>query len=108
MDQAPLTNSGCESNFAQLDLECRRGSGQTTPHTMSNRHMIKTNQYFDTEEWKKLAPELKAKAWKDARCGEQAKIVKIMQKEFMDKVKASDALVTQEKINKKTERMRSA
>ena len=69
---------------------------------MSNRHLIKTNQYFDTDEWKKLAPELKAKAWKDARCGEQAKIVKSMQKEFMDKVRSSGALATQEKIRKKS------
>ena len=50
IDQAPLTNSGCESNFAQLHLECKRGSGQTTLQTMSNRVMVKTNQYFNSEE----------------------------------------------------------
>ena len=82
MELAPLTNSGCESNFSQLDLECRRGSGQTTLQTMSNRHMVKTNQFFDSEQWKQLAPELKAKSWKEARSGEQAKIVKGLQEEF--------------------------
>ena len=98
LDQAPLTNSGCESNFAQFDLECKRGSGQTTLNTMSNRNMIKTNQYFSTEEWVKLAPELKRKAWKDARSGEQALVVKDMKKQFLDKVKASERLANKERI----------
>ena len=53
--QATLTNSGCESNFAQLDLECKRGSGQTTLQTMTNRVMVKTNKHFNSEEWKMLA-----------------------------------------------------
>ena len=104
MDQAPLTNSGCESNFAQLDLECRRGSGQTTLQTMSSRHLVKTNKYFDTDEWKQLSTELKAKCWKDARSGQQAKIVKEMQKEFINKVKAAEALSNQEKIRKKSKK----
>ena len=101
MDQAPLTNSGCESNFAQLDLECKRGSGQTTLQTMSNRHMVMINRYFESEHWKKMAPELKNKAWKEARSGEQAKIVKDMKKDFLDKVKASESLANQERIKKK-------
>ena len=102
LDQAPLTNSGCESNFAQFDLECKRGSGQNTLNTMSNRNMIKTNQYFSTEEWIKLAPELKSKAWKDARSGEQALVVKNMKKQFLDKVQASELLANKERIKKKT------
>ena len=101
LEEAPLTNSGCESNFAQLDLECRRGGGQTTLQTMSNRHMVKSNKFFNTEDWTQMESEVKNKAWKEARSGEQAKIVKSMQKEFLDKVKASEALATQEKINKK-------
>ena len=91
MDRAPLTNSGCESNFAQLDLECKRGSGQTTLQTMSNRHLVKTNRYFDSPDWEKMAPELKGKAWKEARSGEHAVIVRNMQKQFLDKVKASES-----------------
>lgn len=104
MDEAPLTNSGCESNFAQLDLECRRGSGQTTLQTMSNRNMVKTNQYFNTEEWKQLSPELRAKSWKDARSGEAAKIVRSMQQDFLNKVKAAESLARQAKISKKAKK----
>ena len=102
MEEAPLTNSGCESNFAQLDLECRRvGGGQTTLQTMSNRHIVKTNQYFSSEDWKHMEAELKNRAWKDARSSSQAKIVRSMQKEFLDKVKSAEALANQEKIRKK-------
>ena len=102
MEEAPLTNSGCESNFAQLDLECRRvGGGQTTLQTMSNRHIVKTNQYISSEDWKHMEAELKNRAWKDARSSSQAKIVRSMQKEFLDKVKSAEALANQEKIRKK-------
>ena len=48
IDDAPLTNSGSESNFAQLDLECRRGSGQTKLQTISDRHIVKANKYFES------------------------------------------------------------
>ena len=44
---------------------------------------------------------LRKKAWKDARSSLQAKIVRSMQKEFMDKVKASEAVASQEKIKRK-------
>ena len=63
--------------------------------------MVKINRYFESEDWKKMAPELKNKAWKEARSGEQAKIVKDMKKDFLDKVKASESLANQERIKKK-------
>ena len=66
IDEAPLTNSGAESNFAHLDLECRRGSGQTKLKTMSDRHVVKSNNYFESDQWKRLSPELKQKEWNHA------------------------------------------
>ena len=78
-----MTNSGCESNFAQLDLECRRGGGQTTLQTMYNRHIV----FFNTEKWKQMKTDVKNKAWKKARSGEQANVVKSMQKEFLELLK---------------------
>ena len=101
IDESPLTNSGCESNFAHLDLECRRGAGQTMLQTMSDRHMVKGNNYFETDEWKTLAPELKAKEWKFARSSKEALIVKNMKREFIDKVKSAESLANKEKIRKK-------
>ena len=104
LEEAPLTNSCCESNFAHLELKCRRvGGEQTTLQTMSNRHLVKTNKYFSSEDWKNMEGHLRKKAWKDARSSLQAKIVRSMQKEFMDKVKASEAVASQEKIKRKLE-----
>ena len=68
---------------------------------MSNRHLVKTNKYFSSENWKNMEGHLRKKAWKDARSSLQAKIVRSMQKEFMDKVKASEAVASQEKIKRK-------
>ena len=101
IDESPLTNSGCESNFAHLDLECRRGSGQTKLQTMSDRHIVKGNNYFDTDEWKSMCPELKAKEWKYARSSREAKIVQNMKQEFIEKVKSAESLANKEKIRKK-------
>ena len=40
MERAPLTNSGCESEFAFLDNACKTTSGNTTLTSLSNRHVI--------------------------------------------------------------------
>ena len=101
IDEAPLTNSGCESNFAQFDLECRRGSGQTMLKTISDRHMVKENKYFETDEWKNMSSELKSKQWSFARTSKEAKIVKEMKNKFMDKVKAAEGLANKERVRKK-------
>ena len=100
-NDAPLTNSGCESNFSQLDLECRRGSGQTKLETMSDRHMVKGNRYFDTDQWKQMPAELKQKQWKSSRSSKEAKIVKYMKKEFLEKVKDAESIANKERIRKK-------
>ena len=100
IDSAPLTNSGSESNFSQLDMECRRG-GQTKLETMSNRHIVKGNKLFKSENWRLMTKELKSKEWEIARNSEGAKIVKEMKNEFMNKVKTAEKLAGSEKIKKK-------
>ena len=49
---------------------------------MSNRHIVKTNQYFSSEKWTQMEAELKNRAWRDARFSSQSK-----RKNFFDKVK---------------------
>ena len=90
MNEAPLTNSGCESNFSQLDLECRRGAGQTKLQTMSDRHIVKGNKYFETDQWRELSSEMKSKEWKNARASKEAKTVRAMKEEFIEKVKSAE------------------
>ena len=48
-----------------------------------------------------MPSELKSKEWKTARSSKEAKIVKDMKREFMDKVKAAESLANKEKIRKK-------
>ena len=84
-----------------VDLECRRvGGGQTTLQTMSNRHIVKTYKYFKTEDWEYVESKSKNKAWRVARSSEQAKNIRSMQYDFLDKVKVSEALANQEKFFK--------
>ena len=68
---------------------------------MSDRPMVKGNKYFETEQWKLLSSELKRKEWKTARSSKEAKIVRDMKKEFMEKVKAAENLASKEKDQKK-------
>ena len=104
IDSAPLTNSGSESNFSQLDMECRRGSGQTKLETMSNRHMVKGNKYFESEQWNEMTSELKAKEWNFSRNSQEAKIVKEMRNKFLNKVKNAEKLAGSAKIKKRNKR----
>ena len=52
MQSARLTNSGCESEFAHLDNDCKVTSGNTSLTTLSNRHIIKRNKLFSHNKWK--------------------------------------------------------
>ena len=66
--------------------------------------MVKTNTFFETEEWNQLEPELRARCWKQARSGEHAKIVRSMQEEFLKKVKAAETLARAAKIQQKVKK----
>jgi hypothetical protein len=46
MSLAPLTNSGCESQFAKLDNAVNRFGGSANVTTLSNKHIIRKNRYF--------------------------------------------------------------
>ena len=54
MERAPLTNSGCESEFAFLDNICKVTSGNTRLTTLSDRHIVRRNKLFSHEKWKNM------------------------------------------------------
>ena len=62
---------------------------------------MKTNKFFSSKDWETMEAHLKRKAWKEARSGSKARIVRDLQREFMEKVKASEAVANQEKIRRK-------
>ena len=59
---APLTNSGCESQFADLDNSVKKFGGTATVSTLSDKHVIKKNKMFESEEWKTMNLQEKKKS----------------------------------------------
>ena len=98
---APLTNSGCESQFADLDNSIKKFGGTANVGTLSDKHIIRKNKFFVCEEWKTMdLQERKSKfAW--ARGSPQAKKVLNMQKEWIEKVSDAKCLALAGKETKK-------
>ena len=104
---APLTNSGCESQFADLDNSVKKFGGTANVGTLSNKHVVRKNNLFETEGWKTMNLQEKKSKFAWARGSPQAKKVAQMQKEWIEKVSdaKSLALVGKEaKKKKKNER----
>ena len=101
MERAPLTNSGCESEFAFLDNVCKTTSGNTTLNTLSNRHIISRNKLFSHEKWKNLETEQKNQKWKWAMSSREVKRANRILHNFITKVKSAEKASIVEKQNLK-------
>ena len=73
LERAPLTNSGCESEFAYLNNYVRTTSGNTSLQTVSERHITRRNRLFSDDKWKSKSYEEKVDAWKWAKNSPEAK-----------------------------------
>ena len=69
---APLTNSGCESQFGELDNYVKKFGGTASVSTLSDKHVIKKNTFFESENWKVLSFEEKKQKFAWARGSSQA------------------------------------
>ena len=101
MLKAPLTNSGCESRLAQLDVRVDFCGGSAPINTISDKQVVSVNNYFSTDEFKS---ENKKELFQWARNSEEAKEVNKLQDEFLENVKMVNTLarkVRKEKKNKK-------
>ena len=101
---APLTNSGCESQFAELDNSVKKFGGTATVSTLSNKHVIRKNNFFESENWKVLTMEEKKSKFAWARTSSQAKKVALLQKDWIGKVNDSKFLALVGKETKKKKR----
>ena len=61
--QAPLTNLGCESEFAHLDNGLRKSGGSTSLRTLSNKHVVARNRLFEKENLRRLDICEKRRKW---------------------------------------------
>ena len=101
---APLTNSGCESRMAQLDVRLKHCGGSAPIKTVSNKQIVAVNKFLLTDEAQSSSEEL----FKWARTSAESKAVKKLQKEFLASVEEKKSLIIASKKQekkKKAERM---
>ena len=94
---APLTNSGCESRFATLTNSLKVSGGSTKLKTLSDKEIVRSNNYIGGDEFKNLLTTEKVAEWKWARNSQQAKAYKKLTSEFLDGVKTAQSLAFQHK-----------
>ena len=97
-----LTNSGCESHFADLDNMIKSSAGgNSNLETFSQRHVIAKNKYLESENWVKMSEKEKRATFRRARSSPQAKLVNEMAKDWLKKVEDTAKDVMTKKSDKK-------
>ena len=101
LKHAPLTNSGCESRQAQLDVRVRYTGGSAPLQTLSNKQTVAVNAYLMSTDFDDL--DTAGDLFKWARTADEALKVRKMQKEFNAKVELVkfSALRKKEMLKKK-------
>lgn len=103
LQHAPLTNLGCESEFAKLDNKIRVSGGSTSVPTYSRKNVISTNGLLVDSEFVNMPEEERLKRWKWARKSDEVIRVKKLEKDFIETVKVACrlALLKKEQMKKK-------
>ena len=94
---APLTNSGAESRFAQLDVKVKFSGGSAKLDTLSDKQIVGVNKYL-------IQPgviETASEQFKWAHSSTQAKEALKLQNEFLSFVKLSKSLSIEAKKRQK-------
>ena len=76
LKNAPLTNLGCESEFAKFDNRVKATGSRTSVNTLSKKNIISTNKYLVNTEFSTTSCPEKREQWawarkrseKNARC----------------------------------------
>ena len=90
--QAPLSNLGCESEFAKLDNRLKISGGTTSVETLSKKNVGSTNGFLVDSSYLDLSEQEKKQKWKWARASEEVKEMLKLKKDFLETVKASKSL----------------
>ena len=106
LELCPLTNSNCEGEFAQLDNDIKRVGGTVSMQTLSNRHLVDSNKLFSSEKWKVLTPAEQRLKFHWSRSSKQAKRVREIGKEYLEKVKVAEKLSLKAKSEAKQKKLR--
>ena len=89
---APLTNLGCESEFAKFDNRVKICGGSTTVTTLSRKNLVMTNGLLRDSFFTELTCGDKRKKWKWARTSDEVKLARKLEKDFIATVQAARGL----------------
>ena len=89
MEHAPLTNSGCESRMAQLDVRVKFSGGSAPIDTLSDKQIVAVNKFLLCNDMDKENAE---NHFKWASTSAEAKTALEMQKVFLAQVNITKAL----------------
>ena len=100
LDSAPLTNLGCESEFSKCDHRVKVTGGSTSIQTHSKKNIVVTNGLLVDSAFQKLPAHEKKQEWSWARCSKETVMVRKLEKDFVETVKATKkiALIKKEKM----------
>ena len=97
MKNAPLTNSGCESENAYLGMMCSQTGGSASLQTLSKKRVISKNEYLKCSEITSATDEQRQTMWKWSRTSDAAKSVKEIEQTIVKDVRASRDLALEVK-----------
>ena len=106
LELCPLTNSNCEGEFAHLDNDIKRVGGTVSIQTLSNRHLVDSNKLFSSDKWKILTPAEQRLNFHWSRSSKQAKKVREIGKEYLEKVQVAERLSLKAKAEAKQKKLR--
>jgi hypothetical protein len=103
LQYAPLTNLGCEGEFAKLDNRISQSGGSTTVKTLSQKNVVTTNRLLVDQTFTSLSDKEKSDKWKWSRTSDQVSDVKEIEANYLLTVKMSRrlAVAKKEELKKK-------
>ena len=103
MKFAPLTNSGCESRMAVLDVTVNYSGGSAPVPTISDKQVVAKNKYLLSDDFDTAEKTEDMFQW--AKSSAEAKMANDLQKEFLDQVKEVKVLAVKAKESMKTKKI---
>ena len=84
---APLTNLGCESEFAWFDNRLKNSGGSELVQSISRKRVICTNGLLVDSSFDTTSDKERSKSWKWARTSEDTLEVKKLERNFLETIK---------------------
>ena len=94
---APLTNLGCESEFASFDNRVKISGGTESIQSISRKRVICTNALLVDSSFDNLSDKESLDSWKWARTSKEGSEVRKLERDFLATVKMSKKLVLAKK-----------